>query len=286
MKKMIVGGLAVAAALVSTTVVAAETASADPGQNCKTEWNTMYNVPVGVRTTCFNPDGSYHVCTSIGTDGKGPGHAGTIRLPSDGRTAHIQPARCRECRLRRRQPSDSHDLCCTSYRGSSRRRGVTSRCPCGPTAICNDGTRSNSLDRPVWQAAGAERMRLPLLRRGPREDELMFKVMAGVVALAAAGSVAWGATQGVSVGEIIHGVEHLTVAKDEHGNWSIRIDDPGDEVGFVKACTRRPSTAIRLRLTCCSWATRPAGGLRNGSGPNDIINWLDQKPQPVGVPPS
>ena len=63
----------------------------------------------------------------------------------------------------------------------------------------------------------------------------MFRVMAGVAALAAAGSVAWGATQGVSVGEIIHGVEHLTVAKDEHGNWSIRIDDPGDEVGFVKA---------------------------------------------------
>jgi len=30
-----------------------------------------------------------------------------------------------------------------------------------------------------------------------------------------------GRDAGVSVGEIIHGVEHLTVAKDEHGNWSI-----------------------------------------------------------------
>jgi hypothetical protein len=48
-------------------------AKADPGQNCKSEWNTMYNVPIGVRTTCFNPDGSYHVCTSLGTDGNGPG---------------------------------------------------------------------------------------------------------------------------------------------------------------------------------------------------------------------
>jgi hypothetical protein len=63
----------------------------------------------------------------------------------------------------------------------------------------------------------------------------MFKVMFKVVALAAAGSVAWGATQGMSVGESIHGVEHLRVAKDEHGNWSVHIDDPGDEVGFVKA---------------------------------------------------
>lgn len=48
-------------------------AQADPGQNCKTEWNTMYNVPVGVRTTCFTPDGSYRICTSLGTDGQGPG---------------------------------------------------------------------------------------------------------------------------------------------------------------------------------------------------------------------
>ena len=60
-------------ALITTPLVAAEIASADPGQNCRTEWNTMYNVPIGVRTTCFNPDGSYHVCTSVGTDGKGPG---------------------------------------------------------------------------------------------------------------------------------------------------------------------------------------------------------------------
>jgi hypothetical protein len=105
----------------------------------------------------------------------------------------------------------------------------------------------------------------------------MFRVMAGVVALAAAGSVAWGATQGVSVGEIIHGVEHLTVAKDEHGNWSIRIDDPGDEVGFVKAIHDdaafnqfNAAEMLQMGHTTCGW-------LRNGSGPNEIINWMDQK---------
>jgi hypothetical protein len=71
--KNVVAAAGIGAALITTPVVAAETASADPGQNCRTEWNTMYTVPVGVRTTCFNPDGSYHVCTSLGTDGKGPG---------------------------------------------------------------------------------------------------------------------------------------------------------------------------------------------------------------------
>jgi hypothetical protein len=74
MNKVRAGGLAaLVAALVTIPVVAADTASANPGQNCTTQWNTMYSVPVGVRTTCFNPDGSYHVCTSLGTDGKGPG---------------------------------------------------------------------------------------------------------------------------------------------------------------------------------------------------------------------
>ena len=71
--KNVVAGAGIGAALITTPVLAAETASANPGQNCTTQWNTMYNVPVGVRTTCFNPDGSYHVCTSLGTDGKGPG---------------------------------------------------------------------------------------------------------------------------------------------------------------------------------------------------------------------
>jgi hypothetical protein len=113
----------------------------------------------------------------------------------------------------------------------------------------------------------------------------MFKVMAGVVALAAAGSVAWGTTQGVSVGEIIHGVEHLTVAKDEHGNWSIRIDDSGDEVGFVKAVHDdaafnkfNAAEMLQMGRTTCGW-------LRNGSAPNEIINWMDQQPGMAGFSP-
>ena len=69
---------AIAAAGVGLTLIvlpveAAPGAWADPGQNCQSEWNTMYNVPIGVRTKCLNPDGSYRVCTSIGTDGNGPG---------------------------------------------------------------------------------------------------------------------------------------------------------------------------------------------------------------------
>lgn len=114
----------------------------------------------------------------------------------------------------------------------------------------------------------------------------MFKTMAGVVALAAAGSVGWGATQGVSVGEIIHGIEHLTVAKDDHGNWSIRINDPGDEVGFVKAMHNEAAfnqfTAaqmLQMGRTTCAW-------LHNGSGPNDIINWMNQKPGMADFPPT
>lgn len=106
----------------------------------------------------------------------------------------------------------------------------------------------------------------------------MFKLMAGVVALATAGSFAWGATQGVSVGEIIHGIEHMTLAKDAHGNWSIRIDDPGDEVGFVKAMHDdfafnqfNAAELLEIGHTTCGW-------LRNGSAPNEIISWMDQKP--------
>ncbi|MCV7260780.1 hypothetical protein [Mycobacterium shimoidei] len=63
----------IVAAATATPMVAAAPASADPGQNCRTEWNTMYTVPIGVRTICYNPDGSYQMCTSLGTDGKGPG---------------------------------------------------------------------------------------------------------------------------------------------------------------------------------------------------------------------
>ena len=87
------------------------------------------------------------------------------------------------------------------------------------------------------------------------------------------------------MGEIIHGVEHLTVAKDEHGNWSIRIDDPGDEVGFVKAvhddaAVNKFNAAEMLQMgrTACGW-------LRNGSAPNEIINWMDQQPGMAGFSP-
>jgi len=89
-------------------------------------------------------------------------------------------------------------------------------------------------------------------------DEIGF--IAAVGALAAAGAVAWGATQGVSPGEIIHGVEHMRLAKDQRGNLSIRTDDPGDEVGFVKAMHEEAIYGNQTAADCCSWATRPAGG--------------------------
>lgn len=105
----------------------------------------------------------------------------------------------------------------------------------------------------------------------------MFKAMAAMVTLAAAGSLAWGSTQGVSVGEIIHGVEHLTVAKDEHGNWSIRIDDPGDEVGFVKAMRDHGAYSQFDAAEMLQVGHNTCGWLRNGSGPNEIITWMNQK---------
>ena len=70
--KSLLAAAGIAVAFVVTPAVSG-TASADPGQNCWSQWNTMYNVPIGVRRTCYNPDGSYSVCTSLGTDGNGPG---------------------------------------------------------------------------------------------------------------------------------------------------------------------------------------------------------------------
>ena len=70
MKRLIIGGLAAVAVVVSVGV---PVASADPGDRCESKWNTMYTVPIGVRTTCYHPDGSYKVCSSLGTDGNGPG---------------------------------------------------------------------------------------------------------------------------------------------------------------------------------------------------------------------
>lgn len=49
-------------------------AQADPNQTCTAPvWVTDMGIPIGSRTTCFNPDGSYQVCTSLGTAGNGPG---------------------------------------------------------------------------------------------------------------------------------------------------------------------------------------------------------------------
>jgi hypothetical protein len=121
----------------------------------------------------------------------------------------------------------------------------------------------------------------------------MFKTIAGVVALATAGSVGWGATQGVSVGEIIHGIEHLAIVKADTSNtpgltlggWTLTVKDDGDEVGFVKATHDElifsqltAAELLQMGHKSCEW-------LHDGSGPNDIINRIEQKtPPPPGVP--
>ncbi len=78
MKRLIIGGLA---ALAIAGAVGTPAANADPGQACTTTWNTMYGVPIGTRTTCFNPDGSYQVCSSLGTAGNGPGTCWSYPAP-------------------------------------------------------------------------------------------------------------------------------------------------------------------------------------------------------------
>jgi hypothetical protein len=67
------GLLACVASTVASLAIAAP-AHADPKQTCTPpQWVTDMGVPIGSRTTCFNPDGSYQVCTSLGTAGNGPG---------------------------------------------------------------------------------------------------------------------------------------------------------------------------------------------------------------------
>jgi hypothetical protein len=51
-RRLIIGGLAAVAAVVSVGV---PVASADPGDKCESKWNTMYTVPIGVRTTLLPP---------------------------------------------------------------------------------------------------------------------------------------------------------------------------------------------------------------------------------------
>jgi hypothetical protein len=71
---MIKAGIAAALGCLGLGIALAVPAQAAPGQNCTTpEWVTDMGIPIGTRTTCFNPDGSYQVCTSLGTAGNGPG---------------------------------------------------------------------------------------------------------------------------------------------------------------------------------------------------------------------
>jgi hypothetical protein len=91
MKKLIIGGLAALAATVGIGLAAPNTASAAPPQNCQTTWNTMYGVPVGTRTTCFNPDGSYSVCSSLGTAGNGPGTCWNYPAPPAPNPGNLLP---------------------------------------------------------------------------------------------------------------------------------------------------------------------------------------------------
>ena len=81
MKKLIIGGLAALAAVIS---VGMPVASAEPAPVCTTVWRTMYTVPIGTHTTCFNPDGSYQVCNKLGTDGNGPGTCFSYPAPPAG----------------------------------------------------------------------------------------------------------------------------------------------------------------------------------------------------------
>jgi hypothetical protein len=71
-------------------------AYADPGQTCTpAQWVTgAFGIPIGSRTTCFNPDGSYQVCTSLGTAGNGPGtciNYPAAPVPSPGGLFPINP---------------------------------------------------------------------------------------------------------------------------------------------------------------------------------------------------
>ena len=95
MRNFIIGGLAAVAAVVSVGV---PVASADPGDKCESKWNTMYTVPIGVRTTCYHPDGSYKMCSSLGTDGNGPGTCWDYPAPPRWRGSLRSARPCRECR--------------------------------------------------------------------------------------------------------------------------------------------------------------------------------------------
>jgi hypothetical protein len=64
----------IAAAALAMAGLGPGLAHADPNQTCTAPvWVTDMGIPIGSRTTCFHPDGSYQVCTSLGTAGNGPG---------------------------------------------------------------------------------------------------------------------------------------------------------------------------------------------------------------------
>ena len=66
--------LLVCAAAAGASLAVATPAQADGSQKCTpAQWVTDMGIPIGSRSTCFNPDGSYQVCTSLGTAGNGPG---------------------------------------------------------------------------------------------------------------------------------------------------------------------------------------------------------------------
>src|SRR6516164_2807735 len=70
---MIKAGLAVAVGCLGLGVALATPTHAAPGQNCMPEEPvTKFGVTIGKRVTCFNPDGSSWVCTSLGTSGNEP----------------------------------------------------------------------------------------------------------------------------------------------------------------------------------------------------------------------
>lgn len=74
LRALLVAGALGAAAVGVTSPAGLGFAYADPGQTCTPpQWVTYWTVPIASRTTCFNPDGSYQTCSSLGTAGNGPG---------------------------------------------------------------------------------------------------------------------------------------------------------------------------------------------------------------------
>jgi hypothetical protein len=67
-------------------------AHADGNQTCTPpQWVTYWTVPIGSRSTCFNPNGSYQVCTSMGTQGNGPGTCINYPAPPAPAPANLLP---------------------------------------------------------------------------------------------------------------------------------------------------------------------------------------------------